>query len=204
LKHTNLQLEEEFVIFEKYYLNPNELFFLKLLLLAKEDDAVEMLQRYFKLPEKSRGSMIDILKSLQNKGIILQSYKIPNKGEKFDPFAVELSQNFQKQFFKASFDMGKELYDHYPISNVINGVEYKLRRISKKFNSLEDCFRAYGKYIRWSPDMHKHVLELVDYAKENGYYFTTLDDFVVDNDWNNIEALIEDGTLNMKSSMKQL
>jgi hypothetical protein len=195
LKHITTQIDEEFVIFEKYSVTPNELFFLKMLLLAKEEDSLDKIQRYFKLPEESRGSIIEMLKSLKNKGIILSTYKIPEKGMKFSPLDVPLSQNFQKHFFKASFDLGKDLFDHYPISTVVNGIEYKLRRVSKKFDSLEDCFRTYGKYIRWSQKTHEHVIELVEWGKANGYQFTSLADFVVDQDWLNIEDMKENGTL---------
>ena len=59
----------------------------------------------------------------------------------------------------------------------------------KKFDSLEDAFRAYGKYIRWNKATHDHVIKLVEWGKANNYQFTTLDCFIVDNDWNNIEEL---------------
>lgn len=195
MKHLTTQIDEEFVIFEKYSVTPNELFFLKMLLLAKEEDAIDKLQRYFSLPEEARGSIVDMLKSLKSKGIILSTYKIPEKGTKFSPLDVPLSQNFQKHFFKASFDLGQDLYDHFPVSTVVNGVEYKLKRISKKFNSLEDAFRMYGKYIRWSYQTHQHVIELIEWGKSNGYQFTSLGDFIVDRDWNNIEEMQENGTL---------
>lgn len=195
MKHITTQIDEEFVIFEKYSVTPNELFFLKMLLLAKEEDIQDTIYRYFKLPEESRGSILEMLESLQNKGVILKTYKLPKKGDKFNPLDVPLSQNFQNHFFKASYDLGKDLYDHYPTSCVVNGVEYKLRRISKKFDSLEDAFRTYGKYIRWSQETHKHIIELIEWGKSNNYQFTTLDDFIVDNDWLNIESLTEDGLL---------
>ncbi len=166
-----------------------------MLLLAKEDDCMDKIHRYFNLPEESRGSIIEMLQSLKKKGIILSTYKIPEKGMKFNPLDVPLSQNFQKHFFKASFDLGHDLFEHYPISTVVNGVEYKLRRVSKKFDSLEDCFRTYGKYIRWSQKTHEHVIELVEWGKSNGYQFTSLADFVVDQDWLNIEEMKENGTL---------
>lgn len=188
-------MDEEFVIFEKYSLTPNELFFIKILLLAKEEDDLETLQRYFQLPEASRGSIIEMLSSLKNKGIILSTYKIPNKGDKFDVYNIPFSQNFQKQFFKASYDLGKDLYEHYPISSVVNNVEYKLRRISKKYDSLEDAFRMYSKYIRWSQATHDHVIELIEWGKTNNYQFTTLDSFIADQDWNNIEAMASDSIL---------
>lgn len=195
MKHITTQIDEEFVIFEKYSVTPNELFFLKMLLLAKEEDIQDTIYRYFKLPEESRGSILEMLGNLQKKGIILSTYKLPKKGEKFNPLDVPLSQNFQNHFFKASYDLGKDLYDHYPTSTVVNGVEYKLRRISKKFDSLEDAFRTYGKYIRWSQKTHEHIIELIEWGKTNNYQFTTLDDFIVDNDWLNIESMTSDGLL---------
>ena len=195
MKHITTQIDEEFVIFEKYSVTPNELFFLKMLLLAKEEDMQDTIYRYFKLPEEARGSIIGMLESLKEKGIILSTYKVPKKGEKFDPFDVPLSQNFQKHFFKASYDLGKDLFDHYPLSTVINGVETKLRRISNKFDTLEDAFRTYGKYIRWSETTHKHIIELIEWGKANNYNFTTLGSFIVDNDWVNLEAMTADGLL---------
>lgn len=189
MKHITTQLDDEFILFEKYSVTPGELFFLKMLLLSQEEDMQDMIYRYFNLPEESRGSIIEMLESLKNKGIILSTYKIPKKGDRFDPLSVPLSKNFQNSFFKASFDLGKDLYDHYPASNVVNEVEYKLKRVSKKFDSLEDAFRAYGKYIRWNKATHDHVIKLVEWGKANNYQFTTLDCFIVDNDWNNIEEL---------------
>lgn len=195
MKHITTQIDEEFVIFEKYSVTPNELFFLKMLLIAKEEDMQDTIYRYFKLPEEARGSIIGMLESLKEKGIILSTYKIPKKGEKFDPFDVPLSQNFQKHFFKASYDLGKDLFDHYPLSTVVNGVETKLRRISNKFDTLEDAFRTYGKYIRWSEATHKHIIDLIEWGKANNYNFTTLGSFIIDNDWVNLEAMTADGLL---------
>lgn len=203
MKHVNFPLDEEFVIFEKYGLSPNELFFVQMLLLSQEEDVQDTIRRYFKLPEKSRGSIIDTLHSLQDKGIILKDYKVPNKGETFNPLDVPLNKNFVNACYKSSYDMFRELYDHYPTSTVVNGIEYKLRRISKKFNSLEDAGRYYGKCIRWNPELHAHIIELVDRAKDAKYNFTTLDDFIVDNDWNNIEEINDSGILNT-SQLKQL
>ena len=106
-----------------------------------------------------------------------------------------------KDFYRCSFEMGYELYETYPMSTIVNGVEYKLRRISKKFASLEDAYVAYGKAIRWKPDVHKHILELIEMGKKTNYVFTNLGDFIVDNDWLNMETLATD---NVKSNVKML
>ena len=96
MKHITTQLDDEFILFEKYSVTPGELFFLKMLLLSQEEDMQDMIYRYFNLPEESRGSIIEMLESLKNKGIILSTYKIPKKGDRFEPLSVPLSKNFQK------------------------------------------------------------------------------------------------------------
>lgn len=194
--HTDMRLEEELGFIEKYALTPTELLFVKIVLLASEGtDGKEFVKRYFTLPETSRGNAVDLLTSLQNKQVITQEYKVPAPGGQFNPAEVTFNKNFLKAFFRCSFEMGKELFDIYPLSTVVNGIEYKLRRVSKKFNSLEQAFFHYGKYIGWSPEKHKRILMLVEAGKRSGYQFSTLDSFIVDNDWENLEALNRSGQL---------
>ena len=191
----NLEIEQQLIFCEKYGINPSELLLLEIILLAQEDDDPELVQLYFNSRMCARGSTIDLLQGLQDAGVILKTYKIPEKGQKFDIFSVPINKNLVKDFHKGSFEMGKELFDIYPLSTVVNGLEYKLRRISKKFDSLEDAYRAYGKAIRWKPEAHARVLELIKQGKENGYQFTNLGDFIVDRDWLNMEAIAKDGVM---------
>lgn len=194
--HTDMRIEEELGFLERYNLTPNELLFVKMVFIAREGtDGKDYVKRYFALPESARTSAIDILTSLQNKQIITQEYKIPAPGGQFNPHDVRFNKNFEKAFFRNSFDMGKELFDVYPLSTIVNGLEYKLRRVSKKFESLEQAFFHYGKYIGWNPEKHKHVIELVEAGKRIGYQFSTLDCFIVDNDWENLEAMNQNGQL---------
>jgi len=191
----NLEIEQQLIFCEKYGINPSELLLLEIILLAQEDDDPELVQSYFKSRMCARGSTIELLQGLQDAGVILKTYKIPEKGQKFDIFAVPINKNLVKDFHKGSFEMGQELFENYPLSTVVNGLEYKLRRISKKFDSLEDAYRAYGKAIRWKPEMHEKVIELVKQGKESGYQFTNLGDFIVDQDWLNMEAISKDGIM---------
>lgn len=192
----SLEINQQLTFCEKYSINPSELLLLEIILIAQENDDPEIVQLYFNSRMCARGSIIDMLQGLKDAGVILSSYKIPEKGQKLDLFAIPINKNLVKDFYKSSFEMGKELFENYPLSTVVNGVEYKLRRVSKKFNSLEDAYRAYGKAIRWKPDAHKKVLELIDSGKSNGYVFTTLGDFIVDNDWLNMENIAKDGIVN--------
>lgn len=192
-------LEEQVVLLEKYKINSDELLFITVILLIQEGDNNPYIQLYFSLPTACRGSIRELLVSLQDKQVITKEYKIPPSGTKFIPEDVSFNKNFIKNFYKGSFWIGKELFDSYPLSTVVNGVEYKLRRVSKKFDSLEDAYKAYGKTISWKPETHQHILELIEWGKNNNYQFTTLSDFIVDNDWLNIEAMQSNSLLDSNS-----
>ena len=191
----NLEIKQQLLFCEKYGINPSELLLLEMILLAQEDEDIELVQLYFKSRICARGSVREMLQSLQDAGVILKTYKVPEKGQKLDIHIIPINKNLIRDFYKSSFEMGKELFDNYPISAVVNGLEYKLRRISKKFDSLEDAFRAYGKAIRWKPEAHEKVIELIKAGKENNYQFTNLGDFIVDRDWLNMEAISKDGVM---------
>ena len=188
-------LEEQIAILSRYNINSDELLFITVILLIQEGDENPYINLYFSLPSSCRGGIRDLLISLQEKQVITKEYKIPPTGAKFTPEDVTFNKNFIKTFYKGSFWIGKELFDIYPISTVVNGIEYKLRRVSKKFDSLEDAYRAYGKAISWKPDVHRNIMQLIEWGKQNNYQFTTLDSFIVDNDWLNIEAMKDNGSL---------
>ena len=188
-------LEEQVVLLEKYKINSDELLFITVILLIQEGDESPYINLYFSLPSSCRGGIRELLVSLQEKQIITKEYKIPPTGTKFIPEDVTFNKNFTKNFYKGSFWIGKELFEQYPISTIVNGTEFKLRRVSKKFDSLEDAYKAYGKAISWKPDVHQNVLELINWGKNNNYQFTTLSDFIIDHDWLNIAAMKDNSIL---------
>ena len=189
-----LTLENELCLLEKYKLTPTELFTIKLILLAKEEGEYKWLQRYVQIIK-----LRDILVSLQEKGIILKSWKLPKEGQQLIVEDIAFNQNFQKQYFRASFEMGEELFNIYPQSTIVNGQIYNLKRVSRKFDSLEDAFAKYAKYIHNNPEIHQEVIELVKWGIDNGYNFTTLDSFIVDNSWIAIKAMKEGNGINVNT-----
>lgn len=166
---------------ERYKLTPTELFVVKIILLAQQENEYEWIQRFANVH-----SLRPIIEELQNKEIILKSWKLPPSGSRLVIEDIPFNKNFIKQFFRASFEMGRELFEVYPQTTSVNGQIFNLRRVSKKFDSLEDAFARYAKYIKYKEETHKQVLELVKWGIENGYTFTTLDSFIVDQDWNNL------------------
>jgi hypothetical protein len=190
-----MTIEDELSLLDRYQITPTELLFIKMLFLSRESDAKPVVAQYFNLDMEVKGDILLNLQSLQKKQIITKEYKLPVKGGKFKPYEVIFNKNFEKVFYKASYILGKELFDVYPLSTVINGVEYKLRRVSKKFDTLEQAFFHYAKYINWNAEKHKRILNLIEEGKRSGYQFSTLDSFIVDNDWVNLEALNDSGQL---------
>lgn len=185
-----MNLDHQLIFCEKYSICPNELLLLEIILIAQEGDDPELVKKYFMSSPCARGSVKDNLVHMLNKGIINKSYKLPNVGEQLDLNIIPLNKNIIKDFYKASYDIGKELFENYPMFTTINGCTVSLRGISKKFDSLEDFYRFYGKTIRWKPDMHKHIMELLQWAKDNTNFINmSIANFVIEHKWEEIEAL---------------
>ena len=89
-----INLETELLCYNQYNLSPNELLFLRMLLLCQTEDPEE--KKYFitymQLPESCRGNIREMLVILQAKGYILKNYKIPEKGQQFDPISIPFNQ----------------------------------------------------------------------------------------------------------------
>ena len=72
----------------------------------------------------------------------------------------------------------------------INGNVIPLRGVSKKFDSLEDLYRYYGKTINWNPETHAKIMDVLKWAKENTQFIQfTLASFVIDRRWDEFKAL---------------
>ena len=197
-------IDNELIFLEKYNLTPTELMTIRTILLA-QDNQEDYLFKFNNILTKTDVKFRDILISLQNKQIITKAYKIPNEGEPFEFEDVTFNKSIVRAFYRASFELGKELFNVYPQTTIVNGVIYALRRVSKKFNSLEDAFRVYGKTIRWNEELHNEIIELVKWGIDNDYSFTTLDDFIVDNAWESIRAIRDGHAININfNAIRQL
>lgn len=189
MKNLTLTLEEEISILDKYGVTPNELLILRVLLLFQDDQEEELLQRLLITLKRINIQLRDVLIELQKKEIILKSYKIPKQGEEFDPLTIPINKNFLKNLYKCSFELGKELFEVYPQFGTINGTIVPLRGVSKKFDSLEQAYFKYGKSIGFNPEKHNHIIELVQWAKDNNILSCSLASFIVNNGWHDLEAL---------------
>ena len=183
-------LNTQILFRNKYNIDDNALTLLEILLIAQEEEDNELVKLYFTTTKNIRTNLI----ALQDAGIILKSYKIPEKGKGLDIYAIPINKNVTKDFYKSSFDMGKELFDAYPQFTTINNNVVGIRSVSKKFNSLEDFYRFYGKSTRNKPELHKYILDLIEWGKEHDVIATTLANFVIDQKWTELQAL-KDGDI---------
>ena len=183
---------------DQYKLNPNELMCVKVILLA-QDGEYEYLQNFSQICQ-----LRALLTSIQSKGVILKSYKLPKEGTSFIPEDVQFNQNFLKKYYRSAYEMGEELFYTYPQSCVVNNQVFNLRTISHKFDSLEDAFSKYANQIKNSPDIHQEILDNIKWGIENGYNFTTLDRFIVDRAWEALKAFKEGNTININLESTQL
>ena len=189
MKNLTLNLEEEISILSKYRITPNELTFIKTLLILQDEENEDLFKDYIESLYVCNVNLREILISLQKKEIILKSYKIPSEGESFDPYSIPFNKNFIKNLYKSSFELGKELFEIYPQMTVINGSLVTLRGVSKHFDSLEACYFRYGKAIGWNQERHEKVLDLIKWAKERDIIKQSLSSFVINNSWLDLEAI---------------
>lgn len=201
MKNLTLSLEEEVSILDKYRLVPTELFLIRVLLILQDDNNEELFVRYIKTLKQAGINLRNILISLQEKEVLLKSCKIVKEGEEFDPYSLKLNKNFIKNLYKCSFVLGKELFEEYPAFAIINNSYTSLRGVSKHFNSLEDAYVKYGKSIKWNPEIHQEIIELVRWAKEHNMLNMSLGSFIVNNGWCDLKAIMngDAGNINFDS-----
>ena len=193
-------MHTELILMDQYKLNPNELFCIKVILLAQEGE-YEYLQNYAQI---LNGQLRLLLTTLQSKGIIIKAYKIPKEGTQFIPEDVQFNQNFLKKYYRSAFEMGEELFYTYPQSAVVQGQVFNLRTISKKFDSLEDAFGKYAKQIKNNPELHQQIINDIKWGIENGYNFTTLDRFIVDRAYESLHSMRLGENININLEAVQL
>lgn len=191
MQKLEMSVEREIQYMIKYQLTADELLLIKLIFYA-QDGHPEYLSMFFSQNQLGY-EIIDLLQSLQDKGMINKSYKIPVKGTVFNPLDVDLNKRALDSLLQHSQDMGMELFQEYPPFIVINGKTFSLRNIAKNYKSFDDFCWDYGKTIKFNRSEHERILELVRYGKENNLINSGICDFVISHQWETIELLRDEG-----------
>lgn len=191
--NSELSLKEEINIYINNGLTPSELFILRLLFLAQDGD-MSLINNYISNTDNGKEVFKVVLKSLQNKGIILASFKMPKEGETLKFTDIPINKNFVKRFIKESNQIGKEFFDAYPPFIYINGRMASIKNITKAglFSIDEFCF-FYGRQLKLSSVKHERVMEALEYGKEHNLINYSILEFIASQKWNEIEYIKTSG-----------
>lgn len=198
MKNLELSIEREIEFMIKYQLTSDELFLMKLIWYA-QDEHPEYLHKYFaecKLGKEIR----ELLMSLRDKGVINKAYIIPEKGEIFNPNDVDFNKNVTKSFIQHSQELGMQLFDSYPAFTYINGRPFSLRNITKLYKSLDEMCFAYGSAIKFDPQKHQEVLEILDYARDNNLINSGICQFIAERQWDMYQQMRDGDSGDFKTS----
>lgn len=177
-------IEAQLQLMQRFGLTANENLVIELLFLTFEGRCTDLLQMYL-TNSKNAVDLRSVLLSLQEKGVLLKSCKIPEKGQAFDIDLLQFNENFLKFYRKTSGELGMELFEAYPSEAIIQGQAVPMRNFAKKFKNEEEFFYAYGRAIGWSVKKHKEVLDLIEWSKQNDHFGLNMNiaDFVVSKMW---------------------
>ncbi len=191
--NSELSLKEEIDIYINNGLTPSELFILRLLFLAQDGDT-SLINNYISNADNGKEVFKVVLKSLQNKGVILASFKMPKEGETLKYTDIPINKNFVKRFIKESNQIGKEFFDAYPPFIYINGRMASIKNITKAglFSIDEFCF-FYGRQLKLSSVKHERVMEALEYGKEHNLINYSILEFIASQKWNEIEYIRSSG-----------
>jgi hypothetical protein len=191
--NSELSLKEEINIYINSGLTPSELFILRLLFLAQDGDT-SLINNYISNADNGKEVFKVVLKSLQNKGIILASFKMPKEGEILRYTDIPINKNFVKKFIRESNQIGKEFFDAYPPFIYINGKMASIKNITKAglFSIDEFCF-FYGRQLKLSSVKHERVMEALEYGKEHNLINYSILEFIASQKWNEIEYIRSSG-----------
>lgn len=196
-----ISIDRELQFMIKYSLTPEEYFLFKLLFLAQNEHE-EYLTAFYSQGQYDH-KLSDLLHALVEKEIINKSYIVPQEGTIFNPQDVELNKRVLNQYLQHSQDLGMDLFEHYPPFTTINGKTFSLRNIAKGFKSFDEFCFEYGKAIKFDPNKHQEIIDLIDYAKDNNLIHSGLCDFVISKQWLTLQILKDEnyGTFDAISSL---
>jgi len=181
-------LQEEINIYINSGLTPTELFVLRLLLLAVDDEP-KYLVNYISNVREGKAIFRQVLESLKEKKVILSSFKVPCEGETLNYKNIPFNKNFMKSYIRESNEIGKELFDAYPPFININGKLCSIKNFTKaNLYSFEEFCLYYGKAIKNASATHERVIEALEFGKENNLINYSIIEFIASRKWEYIQG----------------
>jgi hypothetical protein len=186
MKHIN-SIEEDLLILQECDITVEELFFIKLLFSAQEQNGRQNYIIDYYLKCKHSMPALTTLEMLADKNVIDKKF-LPKKGDKLIADNIYFTEKFLKNWFVYAHVGGKELMDAYPnYLKTASGDLLPAKNITKVFMSLEAMYDAYGKSIRFSRVTHNKVMYLLNWAKEQNLIKYGIAEFVSSRKWDALE-----------------
>lgn len=196
MTHFELSLQEEINIYINSGLTPTELFILRLLFLAIDEEPKYLLN-YLSNVKDGKQLFRQVLESLKEKKVILSTFKVPAEGETLNYKNIPFNKNFSKMYIRESNEMGKELFDAYPPFLNINGKLCSIKNFTKaNLFSFEEFCLFYAKAIKNASVTHERVMDALLFAKEKNLINYSIIEFIASHKWEEIEFIRESGDIN--------
>ena len=202
----HLTFEEELNLMSKYALSYEEFCLVKLIFFMQEnDDNIKYCNSYYGECRKN-GLKKSELQSLIDKKVLIKETELPQAGEAIHFEDFEFRDQFIKNFYKHSHELGKELWEEFPFYILTNRINYPIKNFSKRFRDLIELFEFYGKSINYNLDYHKQIIASLKYAKENDLITSNIVDYLVGNQWEQHIKMMtgEDKSTNITFNTTQL
>ncbi len=163
----SIDLDRKLEIMSKHSLTGEEWLFIELLFTAI-DGLPQYLVKYFNECKKATIPR-DTIQALKDKKVFAASYSVPNEGEDFDVEEVEFGKTFINNYFKGSFEAGRELWN--------------------------DLFLKYNKNIQYKVENHEKVMEMLQWAKDNKLLQYSIVEYIVSRKWEAHKEMKDSGEI---------
>ncbi len=192
----SVEIDKQLMIMSRFELTAEEWLFIQLLFLAYEDEPKEQyLTKYFNECAKTSIPRETIL-SLQDKKILLKSYKIPPEGKELDLSMLEFNSVFTKFYFKTTQEAGMELFTLFPPFLQYGDKLLPAKNVTTKgWNTLEDFFHYYGRIIGWKKDNHDEVMDMLQWAIDQSLIQYGMVEYVTTRKWIEHRAMRDSGEI---------
>lgn len=187
-----MELDTILNIMAKYQLTADEILLIYLTFISQtENGNPEEHRVYFSRWYENGGKerLRNLFNSLKTKGIIKKNYN----PDTYDPDEIEFNQNFIKQYYKLTGELGQELMNAYPSTLYLNGKIVSLKNISKRFKDLHEFYFWYASTIGHSISKHNEILNILEWAKMNDLIHIPIVEFVASCKWNEFKEMKDKG-----------
>lgn len=138
----------------------------------------------------------ELLHTLQDKGIILKSVKLPepNSTESFSVNLIKFNKQIMKKYLRHSGEMFWELFWEYPESGFINGRLQSLRNLAGNgggWSNIDEAATFYGQRIQFNAQTHEMILDLIRRGKEQDLISMGLVKFLRGEEWRTLSQMLE-------------